>query len=181
MEFWPLFDIFHWGWHKNGPFWTKNSQTGQAYQRSKVVQKGLKGTKMVNLSMFGHLGSFWAHLDPFRPFQTNWTNLGLLMCFGAKKSVFVWIGPKGSRWAQKGPKSPKTLMLAVLVHLGPKFLETSVLILRLNTFYYTANYMKTSEVSSIKKTGRSAWKETQHILQKGPFPNYVVWWEATLT
>ena len=46
-------------------------QTWQACQRSKVVQKGPKGTKMVNLSVFDHLGPFWAHLDPFGPFQTK--------------------------------------------------------------------------------------------------------------
>ena len=26
---------------------------------------------MVNLSVFDHLGPFWAHLDPFGPFQTK--------------------------------------------------------------------------------------------------------------
>ena len=35
------------------------------------VQKGPKGTKMANLSVFDHLGPFWAHLDPFGPFQTK--------------------------------------------------------------------------------------------------------------
>ena len=39
-------------------------QTWQACQRYKVVQKGPKGTKMVNLSVFDHLGPSWAHLDP---------------------------------------------------------------------------------------------------------------------
>ena len=61
--------VHDWGWPKNGPFWTKNGQTWQACQHSKVVQKGPKGTKMVNLSVFDHLGPFWAHLDPFGPFQ----------------------------------------------------------------------------------------------------------------
>ena len=74
-EFKPFWD--HWainpwlGGVKNGPFWTKNGQTWQACQRSKVVQKGPKGSKMVNLSVFDHLGPFWAHLDPFGPFQTK--------------------------------------------------------------------------------------------------------------
>ena len=63
--------VHDWGWPKNGPFWTKNGQTWQACQRSKVVQRGPKGTKMVNLSLFEHLGPFWAHLDPFGPFQTR--------------------------------------------------------------------------------------------------------------
>ena len=46
--------IHDWGWLKNGPFWTKKGQTWQACQHSKVVQKGLKGTKIVNLSVFDH-------------------------------------------------------------------------------------------------------------------------------
>ena len=56
---------------QNGPFWTQNGQTWQACQRSKVVPKGPKGTKMVNRSVFDYLGPFWAHLDPFGPFQTK--------------------------------------------------------------------------------------------------------------
>ena len=46
--------VHDWGWSKNGPFWTKKGQTWQACQHSKVVQKGPKGTKMVNLSVFDH-------------------------------------------------------------------------------------------------------------------------------
>ena len=46
--------------------WSILDQKWQAFQRSKVVQNG---TKMVNLSVFDHLGPFWAHLDPFGPFQ----------------------------------------------------------------------------------------------------------------
>ena len=63
--------VHDWGWPKNGPFWTKKGQTWQACQHSKVVQKGPKGTKMVNLSVFDHQEPFWAHLDPFGPFQTR--------------------------------------------------------------------------------------------------------------
>ena len=44
--------VHDWGWPKNGPFWTKNGQTWQACQRSKVVLKGLKGTKMINQIVF---------------------------------------------------------------------------------------------------------------------------------
>ena len=52
-------------------FWTKNGQAWQACQRFKVFQKGPKGTKMANLSVFDHLGPFWAHLAPFGPSQTR--------------------------------------------------------------------------------------------------------------
>ena len=58
--------VHDWGWPKNGPFWTKKGQTWQACQHSKVVQKGPKGTKMVNLSVFDHQETFWALLDHFR-------------------------------------------------------------------------------------------------------------------
>ena len=83
--------IHDWGWPKNGPFWTKNGQTWQACQRSKVVQRGPKGTKMVNLSLFEHLGPFWAHLDPFGPFQTR---IDILLWSTSAKPYFVHFGQK---------------------------------------------------------------------------------------
>ena len=73
--------VCDWEWHKNGPFWTKNGQKWQASQLVKVVQKGPKGTKMANLSVFDHLGPFWAHLDPYRPFQTRFDILGKIIIF----------------------------------------------------------------------------------------------------
>ena len=42
-------------------FWTK----------SKVVQKGPKGNKMVKTSVFDHIGPFRVNLDSFGPFQTT--------------------------------------------------------------------------------------------------------------
>ena len=45
----------------------KNGQTWQACQHSKVVQRGPKGFKMINLDVFDNLGPFWAHLDTFGP------------------------------------------------------------------------------------------------------------------
>merc|ERR1712112_272309 len=88
----------------------QNGQTWQACQRSKVVQKGPKGSKMVNLSVFDHLGPFWAPLDPFGPFQTkidfllrstsakpNFVHLGQKNHFCLKWSKRVQMGPKGSQ------------------------------------------------------------------------------------
>ena len=63
--------VHDWGWPKNGPFWTKNGLTWQACQRSKMVQMGPKGTNMVNLSVLIIWDPFWAHLDPYGPFQTK--------------------------------------------------------------------------------------------------------------
>ena len=34
-----------------------------------TFQKERKETKMINLSVFDHLGPFWTHLDPFGPFK----------------------------------------------------------------------------------------------------------------
>ena len=72
--------VHDWGWPKNGPFWTKKGQTWQACQHSKAVQKGPKGTKMVNLSVFDHLGPilgpsgpFWTILDKNDFFCPKWT------------------------------------------------------------------------------------------------------------
>ena len=85
-------NVHDWGgMAKNGPFWTKNGQTWQACQRSKVVQRGPKGTKMVNLSLFEHLGPFWAHLDPFGPFQTR---IDILLRSTSAKPYFVHLGQK---------------------------------------------------------------------------------------
>ena len=83
--------VHDWGWPKNGPFWTKNGQTWQACQRSKVVQRGPKGTKMVNLSLFDHLGPrlgpsgpFWTISDKNDFFAPNGQNRVLQRCFRAK-------------------------------------------------------------------------------------------------
>ena len=57
---------------KNAPIrQTKNGQTWQACKHSKVVQRGLKGSEMVNLDVFDNFGPFWAHMDTFGPFQTK--------------------------------------------------------------------------------------------------------------
>ena len=75
----------------HGPFWTKNGQTWQACQLVKVAQKGPKGTKMANLSVFDHLGPFWAQLDPFRPFQTR---IDILLRSTSAKPYFVHFRQK---------------------------------------------------------------------------------------
>ena len=83
--------LHDWGWPKDGPFWTKTGQTWQACQRSKGVQKGPKGTKMINLSLFDHLGPFWNHLAPFGPFQTR---IDILLQSTSAKPYFVHFGAK---------------------------------------------------------------------------------------
>ena len=98
--------VHDWGWPKNGPFWTKNGQTWQACQRSKVVQRGPKGTKMVNLSLFEHLGPFWAHLDPFGPFQTR---IDILLRSTSAKPYFVHLGQKNHfclKWSKRVQMDP---------------------------------------------------------------------------
>ena len=86
----------------------KNGQTWQACQRSKVVQRGPTGTKIVNLSLFDHLGPVWARLDPFRPFQTTnyfllkpyFILMGQQIDFCLKWSKSVQVGPHGSQTAK---------------------------------------------------------------------------------
>ena len=105
--------VHDWGWPKNGPFWTKNGQTWQACQRSKVVQRGPKGTKMVNLSLFDHLGPL---LGPFGPcwtisdkndfFAPNGQNRVLQRCFGAN-SINIYLYQFLFEMVQKGPDGPK--------------------------------------------------------------------------
>ena len=34
-----------------------------------TLQSGPKGSEMVKLDVFDHLGPLWARLDPFEPFQ----------------------------------------------------------------------------------------------------------------
>ena len=139
MEFWPIFDIFHrlrpylcskrdvLGFYKQATHrrpgdeplqkWSildKNGQTWQAFQRSKVVQNGKPKC----------FWSFGTPLGPSGPLLTisnkNWffTPNPTLSIWG-KKLDFVWNGPKGPIWAQKGPKWPKTFGLTILVPFGP--------------------------------------------------------------
>ena len=49
----------------------KNGQTWQACQHPKGVQRGPKGSEMVNLDVFVNFVPFWAHLDTFGPFKTK--------------------------------------------------------------------------------------------------------------
>ena len=54
--------VHDWGWPKNGPFWTKNGQTWQACQHSKVVQKGPKCSKRLRLAILVPFGPLWTTL-----------------------------------------------------------------------------------------------------------------------
>ena len=71
---------------------------------------------------FDHLGPcwpIWTLLNHFRQrwfFCPKWTKKGLAEVLGSKKSILVWNGPKGSRWAQKGPKFRKNTLID---HFGP--------------------------------------------------------------
>ena len=94
--------VHDWGWPKNGPFWTKNGQTWQACQRSKVIQKGPKRTKIVNLSVLTILHPFWpigTLFDYFKQkliFCSEAPQLNHTLFIWGKKFIFVWNGPKGS-------------------------------------------------------------------------------------
>ena len=75
-----------------------------------LVQRGPKGSEMVNLDVFDHLGPIWARLDPFGPFQTKndflpkstsakpyFVLLGQQINFCLKWYKSVHMGPKGSQ------------------------------------------------------------------------------------
>ena len=112
--------VHDWGWAKTGPFWTTNGQTWQACQLSKVVQNGLKGTNMVNLSVFDQLGPFgpiWALLDNLRQ-KWFFAKNGQSRCFGAKINFCL----KWCKGVQMGPKESqmvKTHRLTILVPFEP--------------------------------------------------------------
>ena len=81
-----------------------SGQTWQAYQR------GPKGAKMINLSVFDHLEPFWAHLDPFGPFQTR---IDILLRSTSANPYFVHLGQKLflSEMVQKGPNQNLVLFI----------------------------------------------------------------------
>ena len=85
-------NVHDWGgMAKNGPFWTKNGQTWQACQRSKVIQKGSKRTKTVNLSVFDQFEPLWS----FGPIGTIFVcfKQKLIICSEApqlNRTLFIW-------------------------------------------------------------------------------------------
>ena len=111
----PFFTLgsagYNWGWPKNGPFWTKNGQTWQACERSKVVQKGPKGFKRDQNGQPKYFWPFGTLLVPSGPFRTisnkNWYFAPKHLCktllcpFGAKNHFclkwpeWVHVGKKG--------------------------------------------------------------------------------------
>ena len=119
----------HWGWPKNGPFWTKNGQTWQACERSKVVQKGPKGFKRDQNGQPKYFWPFGTLLVPSGPFRTisnkNWYFAPKHLCqpllcpFGAKKSFLSKMVQKGPDGPKMGPKWSKTFRLTILVPFGP--------------------------------------------------------------
>ena len=78
-------------------------------------QKGPKWTKMVNLSVFDHLGPFLAHLDPlvhFRQndfFAPNGQSRGWQRCFGAKYQFLFETVQKGQDGPKRVPNGQKHL------------------------------------------------------------------------
>ena len=75
----------------------------RVWLKSKKDRKGL--VQMANLSVFDHSRPFWAHLDPFGPFQTR---IDILLQSTSAKPYFVHLGQKiMSEMVQKGPDGPK--------------------------------------------------------------------------
>ena len=67
-------------------------------------------------------GPLWTLLDHFKQkliFCSEAPPPNPTLSIWGENFIFVWNGPKGSRWAQKGPKWSKTLRLTILVPFGP--------------------------------------------------------------
>ena len=118
--------VHDWGWPKNGPFWTIKGQTWQACQHSKVVQKGPKGTKMVNLNVFDHLGSilgpsgpFWTILDNNDFFAPNGQRKVWQRCLGAKNKFSFEIVQKVPGGPKRVSNGQNHLKLTIFVPFGP--------------------------------------------------------------
>ena len=80
--------------------WGPTFMTGDGPKMVHFGPKGSKGTKMVNLSVFDHLGPFWTILDKNDFFAPNGQSRGWQRCFGAKyQFLFDTV--------QKGPVGPK--------------------------------------------------------------------------
>ena len=107
--------VHDWGWPKNGPFYTKH---GRLFNLSKWSKRVIKGPKSQPLCFFTFFGPFWAHMDPFGPFQTKidsllrstsakpyFVHLGQKIHFCLKWRKRVQMGPKGSPLWMKGPPS----------------------------------------------------------------------------
>ena len=111
--FFTLWSIVHdWGWPKNDPFWTKNSQTWQACQRFKRVQKDSKWSTQVYLTIWD---PFWAHLLSNQHSSLEW--ISLWRRFGRR--CFWGFVLKGSfkqileSWSRSKPGVYSSLLLAI--------------------------------------------------------------------
>ena len=153
MEFWPIFDIFHrlrpylcskrevLGFHKQAthrrrddePFftlgstvhdwgWPKNGQTWQACQRSKVV----------NLSLFEHLGPFWTISNKNWYFAPKHLCKTLYCPFRAKISspaltlVCDCVGRCSWLWFSEVKLARLATTLAMICQMGNRFLSSPV-------------------------------------------------------
>ena len=81
----------------------KNGQTWQACQHSKVVQKGPKGSQMVNLDVFDNLGPFFFKSTSAKPY---FVLMGQKIDFCLKWSKKVQMDPKGSQMVKNHSGRP---------------------------------------------------------------------------
>ena len=80
--------VHDWGWPKNSPFYTKH---GRLFNLSKWSKRVIKGPKSQPLCFFTFFGPFWAHMDPFGPFQTK---IDFLLRSTSVKPYFIHLGQK---------------------------------------------------------------------------------------
>ena len=118
-------DSYHWGLIGLTTIAVRAHFAVKCFTHSAVkctTSYNLKSYQLSRLSILRDERIIWAHLDRFGPFQTKMNflpQMGVAEVLRSKKSIFVWNGPKWSRWAQKGPKWSKTLRLTILDPFGP--------------------------------------------------------------
>ena len=85
-----------------------------------MFQNGLKGSKMVNLTVFDHLGPYLAHLDHFGPFQTK------VIFFAPSRVGPRWSGAKKtflSETVLMGPNEPKRISVKTVILISWALLD----------------------------------------------------------
>ena len=85
----------------------------------KMVRKGQPICFWPFGTLLGPSGAFWTISNEKWFFAQKHCRQTLLCPYGAKKLIFVWNGPRVSRWARKGPKLSKTSRFTISDPCGP--------------------------------------------------------------
>ena len=104
----------------DGPKMVHLDQNWPNMEGLSMFQNGLKGSKMVNLTVFDHLGPYLAHLDHFGPFQTK------VIFFAPSRVGPRWSGAKKtflSETVLMGPNEPKRISVKTVILISWALLD----------------------------------------------------------